>query len=57
MEEMEEVDKLLWLVQVDYQFFVLEKLDVIGNGYEEVVVCVWDGQIYIIDYNCIVVCF
>ncbi|XP_071066223.1 KICSTOR complex protein ITFG2 isoform X2 [Dasypus novemcinctus] len=54
---MEEADKLLWSVQVDHQLFALEKLDVTGNGREEVVACAWDGQTYIIDYNRTVVRF
>lgn len=57
MEEMEEADKLLWSVQVDHQLFALEKLDVTGNGREEVVACAWDGQTYIIDHNRTVVRF
>ncbi|XP_034262830.1 KICSTOR complex protein ITFG2 isoform X1 [Pantherophis guttatus] len=48
---MEGADKLLWSVQVDHQLFALEKLDVTGNGYEEVIACAWDGQTYIIDHN------
>ncbi|KAF6119213.1 integrin alpha FG-GAP repeat containing 2 [Phyllostomus discolor] len=54
---MEEADKLLWSVQVDHQLFALEKLDVTGNGHEEVVACAWDGQTYIIDHNRTVVRF
>ncbi|XP_030893254.1 KICSTOR complex protein ITFG2 isoform X3 [Leptonychotes weddellii] len=54
---MEEADKLLWSVQVDHQLFALEKLDVTGNGREEVVACAWDGQTYIIDHNRTVVRF
>ncbi|NXI37850.1 ITFG2 protein, partial [Galbula dea] len=48
---MEGADKLLWSVQVDHQLFALEKLDVTGNGCEEVIACAWDGQTYIIDHN------
>ncbi|XP_068133174.1 KICSTOR complex protein ITFG2 [Hyperolius riggenbachi] len=44
-------DRLLWSVQVDHQLFALEKLDVTGNGQEEVVACAWDGQTYVIDHN------
>ncbi|KAM9311644.1 KICSTOR complex protein ITFG2 [Gastrophryne carolinensis] len=44
-------DRLLWSVQVDHQLFALEKLDVTGNGHEEVVACAWDGQTYVIDHN------
>ncbi|XP_047404069.1 KICSTOR complex protein ITFG2 isoform X4 [Sciurus carolinensis] len=54
---MEEADKLLWSVQVDHQLFALEKLDITGNGHEEVVACAWDGQTYIIDHNRTVVRF
>ncbi|XP_038636209.1 KICSTOR complex protein ITFG2 isoform X3 [Scyliorhinus canicula] len=50
-------DKLLWSVQVDHQLFALEKLDVTGDGREEVVACAWDGQTYIIDQNRSVVRF
>ncbi|NWI34384.1 ITFG2 protein, partial [Sula dactylatra] len=48
---MEGAEKLLWSVQVDHQLFALEKLDVTGNGHEEVIACAWDGQTYIIDHN------
>uniref|UniRef100_A0A7M4F342 Integrin alpha FG-GAP repeat containing 2 n=1 Tax=Crocodylus porosus TaxID=8502 RepID=A0A7M4F342_CROPO len=48
---MEGADRLLWSVQVDHQLFALEKLDVTGDGHEEVVACAWDGQTYIIDHN------
>ncbi|OXB72239.1 UNVERIFIED_CONTAM: hypothetical protein H355_013418 [Colinus virginianus] len=48
---MEGADRLLWSVQVDHQLFALEKLDVTGNGHEEVIACAWDGQTYIIDHN------
>ncbi|XP_027625484.1 KICSTOR complex protein ITFG2 [Tupaia chinensis] len=54
---MEEADKLLWSVQVDHQLFALEKLDVTGDGREEVVACAWDGQTYIIDHSRTVVRF
>ncbi|KAM5263150.1 KICSTOR complex protein ITFG2 [Ctenodactylus gundi] len=54
---MGEADKLLWSVQVDHQLFALEKLDITGNGHEEVVACAWDGQTYIIDHNRTVVRF
>ncbi|XP_010157864.1 PREDICTED: integrin-alpha FG-GAP repeat-containing protein 2, partial [Eurypyga helias] len=48
---MEGADKLLWSVQVDHQLFAVEKLDVTGNGHEEVIACAWDGQTYIINHN------
>ncbi|XP_006002857.1 KICSTOR complex protein ITFG2 [Latimeria chalumnae] len=50
-------DTLLWSVQVDHQLFALEKLDVTGDGREEVVACAWDGQTYIIDHDRSVVRF
>lgn len=54
---MEGTEKLLWSMQVDHQLFALEKLDVTGNGQEDVVACAWDGQTYIIDHNRTVVRF
>ncbi|XP_062849807.1 KICSTOR complex protein ITFG2 isoform X2 [Trichomycterus rosablanca] len=50
-------EQLLWSVQVDHQLFALQKLDVTGDGREEVVACAWDGQTYIIDHNRMVVRF
>uniref|UniRef100_A0A3B4H077 Integrin alpha FG-GAP repeat containing 2 n=1 Tax=Pundamilia nyererei TaxID=303518 RepID=A0A3B4H077_9CICH len=50
-------EQLLWSVQVDHQLFALQKLDVTGDGREEVVACAWDGQTYIIDHNRTVVRF
>ena len=35
-------------MQVDHQLMCLSKLDVTGDGLEEVVACSWDGQTYII---------
>lgn len=54
---MDSSEELLWSVQVDHQLFALQKLDVTGDGREEVVVCAWDGQTYIIDHNRMVVRF
>ncbi|XP_041113081.1 KICSTOR complex protein ITFG2 [Polyodon spathula] len=54
---MDSSDQLLWSVQVDHQLFALQKLDVTGDGREEVVACAWDGQTYIIDHNRTVVRF
>ncbi|KAM6987057.1 LOW QUALITY PROTEIN: KICSTOR complex protein ITFG2 [Aplochiton taeniatus] len=54
---MESSEQLLWSVQVDHQLFALQKLDVTGDGREEVVACAWDGQTYIIDHNRMVVRF
>ncbi|XP_052270398.1 KICSTOR complex protein ITFG2-like isoform X3 [Dreissena polymorpha] len=40
-----------WSLQVDHQLFSLNKLDVTGNGKEEVVCCSWDGQTYIVNHS------
>lgn len=34
---------------VDHQVFALTKLDVTCNGLDDIVVCSWDGQTYILD--------
>lgn len=54
---MDSSEQLMWSVQVDHQLFALQKLDVTGDGREEVVACAWDGQTYIIDHNRMVVRF
>ncbi|XP_062339413.1 KICSTOR complex protein ITFG2 isoform X1 [Osmerus eperlanus] len=54
---MDSSEQLMWSVQVDHQLFALQKLDVTGDGSEEVVACAWDGQTYIIDQNRTVVRF
>ena len=38
-------------MQVDHQLMCLSKLDVTGDGLEEVVACSWDGQTYIISQD------
>ncbi|CAC5398146.1 ITFG2 [Mytilus coruscus] len=43
--------EILWSLQVDHQLFALTKLDVTGNGTEEVVCCGWDGQTYIVNHT------
>ncbi|CAG0881198.1 unnamed protein product [Darwinula stevensoni] len=49
--------KILWSVhyrlsmQVDHQLFAMEKVDMTGDGNEEILVCAWDGWTYIIDHN------
>ncbi|KAL1502311.1 hypothetical protein ABEB36_007476 [Hypothenemus hampei] len=40
---------ILWAIAVDHQIFALTKLDVTGNGSDDIVVCSWDGQTYILD--------
>ncbi|XP_044269224.1 KICSTOR complex protein ITFG2-like [Tribolium madens] len=46
---------ILWAIAVDHQIFALCKLDVTGNGMDDIVVCSWDGQTYILDQekNCV----
>lgn len=40
---------ILWSMQVDHQIFSLCRLDVTGDGSDEIVACGWDGQTYILD--------
>ncbi|XP_023242288.1 KICSTOR complex protein ITFG2-like isoform X2 [Centruroides sculpturatus] len=42
-------DNILWSIQVDHQLFALTKLDMTGDGLDEVVVCAWDGQTYFVN--------
>nr|XP_050040935.1 KICSTOR complex protein ITFG2-like isoform X2 [Dermacentor andersoni]XP_054930483.1 KICSTOR complex protein ITFG2-like isoform X2 [Dermacentor andersoni]XP_054930484.1 KICSTOR complex protein ITFG2-like isoform X2 [Dermacentor andersoni] len=42
-------DNILWSLQVDHQLFALTKMDVVGDGREEVIACAWDGQTYIVN--------
>ncbi|KAI0209357.1 KICSTOR complex protein ITFG2 [Lamellibrachia satsuma] len=44
-------DKILWSLYVDHQLFTLTRLDVTGDGMEEVVACSWDGQTYLVNLN------
>ncbi|XP_013065637.2 KICSTOR complex protein ITFG2-like [Biomphalaria glabrata] len=46
-----ENDSILWSLQVDHYLFTLAKLDVTGNGQEEVVCCSWSGQTYIVNHS------
>lgn len=46
-----ENDSILWSLQVDHYLFALSKLDVTGNGKEEVVCCSWNGQTYIVNHS------
>ena len=39
----------LWEVQVPHQLFSISKVDVTGNGSDEVVACAWDGTTLIVD--------
>ncbi|XP_057661864.1 KICSTOR complex protein ITFG2-like isoform X3 [Diorhabda carinulata] len=40
---------ILWAIAVDHQLFALTKLDVTGNGSDDIVACSWDGETYILD--------
>ncbi|XP_034939302.1 KICSTOR complex protein ITFG2-like isoform X2 [Chelonus insularis] len=40
---------ILWAMQVDHLIFALSRLDVTGDGSDEIVVCAWDGQTYFLD--------
>ncbi|XP_012277363.1 KICSTOR complex protein ITFG2-like isoform X2 [Orussus abietinus] len=40
---------IMWAMQVDHQIFALCRLDVTGDGKDEIVACAWDGQTYILD--------
>lgn len=42
---------ILWAIAVDHQVFALTKLDITGNGSDDIIVCSWDGQTYILDQN------
>ncbi|KAK8787224.1 hypothetical protein V5799_022999 [Amblyomma americanum] len=42
-------DNILWSLQVDHQLFALTKMDITGDGREEVIACAWDGQTYIVN--------
>ncbi|XP_011312464.1 integrin-alpha FG-GAP repeat-containing protein 2 isoform X2 [Fopius arisanus] len=42
---------ILWAMQVDHQIFALSCLDVTADGTDEIVICTWDGQTYILDQD------
>lgn len=46
-----EDDQVLWSFQVGHQLFAMDKLDVLANGKEEVIVCAWNGLTYIVDHD------
>ncbi|XP_039278782.1 KICSTOR complex protein ITFG2 [Nilaparvata lugens] len=45
------VNFVLRSMQVDHRLFALNKLDVTGDGRDEIIACSWDGQTYIIDQS------
>ena len=42
-------DKLNWSVDLNRNFFAVQKVDITGDGTDEVVFCAWDGETYIMD--------
>uniref|UniRef100_A0A1B6EZC7 Integrin-alpha FG-GAP repeat-containing protein 2 n=1 Tax=Cuerna arida TaxID=1464854 RepID=A0A1B6EZC7_9HEMI len=44
-------EEIIWSYQVDHQLFALSKLDVIGDGRDEIIACSWNGQTYILDQD------
>ena len=44
------MESIMWNLQVDHQLMCLSKVDVTGDGLEEVVASSWDGQTYIIRF-------
>lgn len=44
-------EQVLWSIQVDHRLFALSKLDLTGDGRDEIVACSWDGQTYIVDQS------
>ncbi|XP_065213929.1 KICSTOR complex protein ITFG2-like [Planococcus citri] len=42
-------EKMLWSYHVDQQLFVLNKMDVTGDGSVELIACSWEGYTYILD--------
>jgi len=42
-------EQILWSLQVNHQLFSVTKLDVTGDGNEEVIACSWDGLTYIVN--------
>lgn len=42
---------MLRCIHLDQQLFALSKMDVTGDGNEELIVCSWEGYTYILDQN------
>lgn len=49
------IELIFRAMQVDHQIFALGRLDITGNGSDDIVASAWDGQTYILDQskNCI----
>jgi hypothetical protein len=41
--------RVLWELQVDYELFSLQLMDMTGDGNDELIACSWDGMTYIVD--------
>ncbi|CAB3365517.1 Hypothetical predicted protein [Cloeon dipterum] len=50
-------DNILWSMQLNKQLFCITKLDITGDGNDEIVVCSWDGQTYVLGQDSISVRF
>ncbi|CAD5118558.1 DgyrCDS7246 [Dimorphilus gyrociliatus] len=44
-------DRIIWSLIVDRKLFSLHKIDIMGDGSEEIVACSWDGHTYIISLD------
>uniref|UniRef100_A0A1Y1KZH5 Uncharacterized protein n=1 Tax=Photinus pyralis TaxID=7054 RepID=A0A1Y1KZH5_PHOPY len=44
-------DIITWSIAVDHQIFSLHKMDVTGDGCDNIIACSWDGQTYILDQD------
>ncbi|GFQ83518.1 KICSTOR complex protein ITFG2 [Trichonephila clavata] len=42
-------DETLWSFQVDHQLFAITKMDLTGDGDEDIIACAWDGQTYMVN--------
>ncbi|PRD35172.1 UNVERIFIED_CONTAM: Itfg2 [Trichonephila clavipes] len=42
-------DETLWSFQVDHQLFAITKMDLTGDGNEDIIACAWDGQTYMVN--------
>lgn len=42
-------ENMYWSINLNHNFFDVQKLDITGNGTDEVAFCAWDGETYIMD--------
>ncbi|KAG1699354.1 KICSTOR complex protein ITFG2 [Nymphon striatum] len=50
-------DEILWSLQVDHQLFILNKMNVTTDDQDEIIICSWDGQTYIVNHELQVIRF